>query len=183
MTKQEERTQLLQLFNEKALQRGEFTLVSGAKSSYYIDGKLVTFHPQGAYWSARMILDIIRDQKVDAVGGMAMGAIPIACAVAALSAAESKPVASFTVRKESKGHGTQKRIEGYLEPNWRVVLLEDVISTGNSTLKAIEQVEKAGAKVIQVVALLDRLMGAQETLSQAGYPLVSLFTRKDLNID
>ncbi len=182
MTPQKDRAQLLKLLREQALQRGNFTLASGQQSDYYIDGKLVSFHPQGAYLSARLILELIRGDEVDAVGGMALGAVPMACAVAVLSAGEPRPLAAFTVRKESKGHGSQKRIEGYLQPNWRVVLLEDVISTGNSTLKAIEQVERVGARVVKVVALLDRLMGAQERLSQAGYPLVSLFTRCDLGI-
>ena len=183
MNQQKDREELLKLFREQALQWGNFTLASGRQSDYYIDGKLVSFHPRGAYLSARLILELIRDDKVDAVGGMAMGAVPMACAVAVLSAGEPRPLPAFTVRKESKGHGRQKRIEGYLQPNWRVALLEDVISTGNSTLKAIEQVERVGAKVVKVVALLDRLMGAKERLSQAGYPLVSLFTRCDLGID
>lgn len=183
MVQTAEKDQLLKLFKEHALQWGDFTLVSGKQSKYYIDGKQVSFHPQGAYLSAKMILEIIAPDKVDAVGGMALGAVPMACAVAALSAEGPHPVAAFTVRKEIKGHGTQKIIEGYLEPNWKVVLLEDVISTGNSTLQAIEQVERAGGKVVKVVALLDRLMGGKERLAEAGYPLVALFTCRELGIE
>ena len=177
------RKELLELFRERALQRGRFVLASGRQSDYYVDAKLVSFHPRGAYLSARWILELVRGEQVDAVGGMALGAVPIACAVAALSCGEGRLLPAFAVRKESKGHGTQKRIEGYLRPGWRVVLLEDVISTGRSTLQAVAQVEAAGARVFKVLALLDRLMGGKETLAEAGYPLESLFTCLDLGIN
>ncbi|MBI5787897.1 MAG: orotate phosphoribosyltransferase [Candidatus Schekmanbacteria bacterium] len=182
MTIAEKKTQLLTIFKEKALKRGDFTLASGAKSHYYIDGKLVSFHPLGAYLSAELILDSIKDDNLDAVGGLALGAIPISCAVAALSAVTSCPLYSFTVRKEIKEHGTQKRIEGYMQAGWRVAILEDVVSTGGSSFTAIEAIEQAGAKVIKVIALVDRLMGAKEKFSQAGYTLTSLFTRQDLGV-
>ncbi len=178
-----EKQLLLTLFKERALRWGDFTLASGKKSKYYIDSKQVTFHPQGSNLCAKLILDLIKNHKIDAVGGMALGAVPIACAVSALSVEVSSPVPAFTVRKESKGHGTQKRIEGYLRPGWKVILLEDVVSTGGSTLQAIGEVEKTGAEVVKVVALLDRLMGGKERLAEAGYSMESLFTRQDLGIE
>ncbi|MBI4379554.1 MAG: orotate phosphoribosyltransferase, partial [Nitrospinae bacterium] len=148
---------------------------------YYIDGKQVTLDPEGTFLTARLFLDMLKDTRVDAVGGLTLGADPIAASMAAISYVEDNPIKAFIVRKTPKKHGMQRYIEGpNLDSSSRVAIVDDVVTTGGSILKAIEVVEKQGCKVVKVLAIVDRLEGARENLAEKGYRLVSLFTRNDL---
>ena len=145
-----------------------------------IDGKQVTLRPRGAYLFAKMILEALRGQPVDAIGGPTLGADPIVGAVVALSEAEGRPIPGFIVRKEPKKHGTRSLIEGNLGPGARVVILEDVITTGGSILRAIEAAEGCGAQVVGVIVLTDRQEGGKADLEARGYPCYAVFTAKEL---
>ena len=173
--------ELLKLLKEKAVIRGERTLASGKKSDFYIDGKQVTLDPHGIVVVGKLILSMIASTKVEAVGGPTMGADPMAAAVALLSSQTGHPLKAFLVRKEAKKHGLQKMIEGpRLGEGDRVVMLEDVITTGGSVLAAIREVEKLGARVVKTICLVDRNEGAAETL--APYHYSPIFTLEDLNL-
>jgi orotate phosphoribosyltransferase len=160
--------------------RGDFTLSSGAKSNYYIDGRLVTLDGEGALAVAEAILERIGDRKVAAIGGLTMGADPIAGAVAAISAHQGKPLRAFIVRKDTKKHGTQKLVEGPLLPGEPVVIVEDVVSTGASAIQAAEAVAAMKCPVVAVIALVDREMGGDVLLREAGLRYEPLFTKTEL---
>jgi orotate phosphoribosyltransferase len=175
-----DRDRLKQLLREQSLMFGEFTLVSGKKSSFYFDSKRTTLLPEGAYLVAAEVLKTLEEHGVDAdaIGGMTLGADPIVCPVAALSHAEGRPLRAFIVRKETKEHGTARQIEGQLEPRSRVVVVDDVVTTGGSTLRAIEAVEAAGHEVVAVVCLVDREEGGTEQLSR--WPFLPLFGKEEI---
>jgi len=157
-----------------AIKFGEFTLVSGAKSNRYFDGKLLTLHPEGACRVGEAICDILEGSGVQAVGGLILGAIPIATAVAVISHGRGKPIPAFLVREAPKEHGTKKQVEGHLEPGMRVAIVEDVVTRGGSVFKAIEAVENIGCKVVKVVAIVDRHEGGSDKLVADGYDFVPL---------
>jgi len=172
---------LLKMIQEKAVVRGERKLASGKISQYYIDGKQVTLDAQGLFLAAKVILHMVQAAGADAVGGPTLGADPLAAAVSVLSSQSGNPLKAFIVRKESKDHGMQKMIEGpALTPGDKVVMLEDVITTGGSVLKAIQEVEQLGAKVVKTICLVDRNEGASETL--ANYHYTPIFTLQDLGL-
>jgi orotate phosphoribosyltransferase len=174
---------LIALIRHKALKYGTFTLASGKKASYYLDGKQVTLDPNGARLIAEGILDLLREETIpDAIGGMSIGADPITASVVAMSAVRGTPITGFMVRKEPKGHGTNQYIEGPVQPGQRVVIVEDVVTTGGSSLKAIERAEAFGLKVIRVIAIIDRMEGGAQAFAQRGYPLSSLLTIRDFGI-
>lgn len=175
-----DRERLRELLRENSLMFGDFTLTSGKKSQYYFDSKKTTLLAEGAHLTAREILRTLREQGIvaDAIGGMTLGADPIVCPVSALSFTEGPPLRAFLVRKEAKGHGTARRIEGNLEPGSRVVVVDDVVTTAGSTLSAIEAVQAAGHQVVAVVCLVDREEGGTEKLS--AWPFFPLFRRSDL---
>ncbi len=170
---------LLDVFKEHAVLHGEFTLTSGLKSSYYFDGRLVTLWPEGAYLIGKKIFDILKGTGAEAVGGMTMGADPIAAAVAVVSHLEGKPIPAFIVRADVKGHGTQKRIEGPLKKGSKVAIVDDVITTGGSVLRAIEAVEAEGCKVVKVVVLLDRHQGGSDEIGRRGYDFQAILSADD----
>lgn len=173
--------QLLELIKTKAVLRGERTLASGKKSSYYIDGKQVTLDAQGLFLTAKLIHNMIVGNKADAIGGPTIGADPIAAAVCLLSSQSGHPLKACLVRKEAKDHGTQKLIEGpELKEGDRVVVVEDVITTGGSVLKAIQEIEKAKAKVVRVICLVDRHEGADAKLGP--YHYTPIFSLSDLGV-
>ena len=173
--------ELLKLILEKAVVHGERTLASGKVSQYYIDGKQVTLDAQGLFLTAKVILHMAQAMGADAVGGPTLGADPIAAAVSVLSSQSGKPLKAFIVRKEAKDHGMQKMIEGpALAPGDKVIMLEDVITTGGSVLKAIQEVEKVGAKVVKTICLVDRNEGAVEVLARYNYS--PIFTLRDLGL-
>jgi orotate phosphoribosyltransferase len=170
--RQELQTYLL----EHSLQFGDFTLTSGRKSDYYIDGKQTTLRSRGAYLVARLILEELQGTEVDAIGGPTLGADPVIGAVVALAALENIPLIGFIVRQEAKGHGTQRLIEGPLRAGMRVAVFDDTVTTGGSLKRAIDQVEAAQCTVVKVFAIVDRQEGAQQNFAQWGYPFHALFT-------
>jgi len=177
---EKDKNRLLKLLKENALKFGKIKLSSGKASDYYIDAKQVTLDPEGAYLTAKLFLDMLKDEKFDAIGGLTIGADPIVGAIAAVSYQNNRPVQTFIVRKEPKKHGMQKYIEGrQLKPNSRVIIVDDVMTLGNSALKAIEVVKEAKCVIVKVIALVDRLEGARETLSRYNYELISIFTKED----
>jgi orotate phosphoribosyltransferase len=165
---------------KNSFKRGDFTLTSGAKSNYYINGKLTTLDSRGAYLLARIFLAMISDDVPDAVGGLTLGADPIIGSMLSLAGMEDLQLKGFIVRKAAKQHGTQSLIEGELSEGDRVVIIEDVTTTGGSSLKAIEAVEAAGGKVTKVLVIVDRQQGATENLKKKGYRLESVFTVEEL---
>jgi len=176
------RQRLLELIKREAVFKGKFTLSSGKESSYYIDLRLVTLSPEGSYLIAEVLFDILKNEDIDAIGGLTMGADPICAAFSALSFIKGKPIPAFIVRKEEKRHGKTKAIEGPLEKGSRVVVIDDVATTGESLIKAIDAAKREGCTIAKVMSILDRGEGAAETLSAHGYKLVSIYGNKDLGI-
>jgi orotate phosphoribosyltransferase len=175
---------LIALVREKALKFGDFTLVSGRKSSYYLDGKQATLSPDGARLVAEGILDVLAAEGMPAaIGGMSIGADPITAAVVTMSALRGTPVRGFMVRKQSKGHGTDQYIEGPVQPGDEVVIVEDVVTTAGSSLTAIERAEAFGLRVSRVIAIIDRMEGGAEAFAARGYKFSSLLSIRDFGID
>lgn len=174
---------LVRLLAARSARRGNFTLASGRQSTLYIDARLTTMTPEGQQLIGAMGLQLIRDAgwQCDAVGGMTLGADPIAYAICHTSAGSASPLRSFTVRKEPKAHGTGKQIEGPVAAVDRVVVVEDVITTGGSAAKAIEAIRRAGMTVVAVLALVDREEGGREHLESLGLPVRSLVTASQLD--
>ena len=157
-----------------ALLWGEFTLASGKKSDYYFDGKKLTLSPEGAYWVGKAMFDELVKIGVDAVGGVATGAYPIATAVALVSHLEGKPLPSFMVREVAKEHGTRRQVEGHLKEGSRVAIVEDVITTGGSVSKVIEAVEAVNCRVVKIIAIVDRHEGGSDRLREEGYDIAAI---------
>ncbi len=176
------REDLLDLIKTKAVMKGERTLASGKKSQFYIDGKQVTLDPQGLLLTAKMVISMLQGLHVDAIGGPTLGADPIAAAVSLLSSQSGHPLKAFIVRKEAKDHGTQKTIEGpIINEGDRVVLVEDVVTTGGSVLKAAKEVQKLKAQIVKIICLVDRNEGAVEKLAPFNY--TPIFTLSDLGVN
>ena len=175
-----EREQLRLLLKSHSLMFGDFTLASGKKSSFYFDSKKTTLLSDGAWLTAREVLRLIREHRIeaDAIGGLTLGADPIVCPVAALSHAEGPKLRAFIVRKEAKEHGTGRRIEGNLSKGSRVIIVDDVVTTAGSTIKAIEAAEGEGHTVVAVICLVDREEGGAAKL--AAYPFYPVFKRSDI---
>jgi orotate phosphoribosyltransferase len=167
---------LLELFKEHAVLHGDFTLSSGLKTSYYFDGRKVTLWPEGAYLIGKKVFEMLAGEEVEAVGGMTLGADPIVTAVAVVSHLEGKPINAFIVRGDVKGHGTQQHVEGPLKEGSRVAIVDDVITTGGSVLRAIEAAEAAGCRVVKVVVLLDRKQGGSEEIVRRGYDFKAILS-------
>ncbi|MEJ2057849.1 MAG: orotate phosphoribosyltransferase [Desulfofustis sp.] len=178
------RSRLKDILLEKSYRHGTFTLTSGKTSDFYIDGKQTTLHAEGAYLCGKLLFQLIKDEqtRIDAVGGMTLGADPLVSAVSIVSYLEQAPIPAFIVRKEAKGHGTGNYIEGLknLAEGGRVALVEDVVTTGGTLLTVIERVEAAGLSIALVMTVVDRQEGGADTLAAAGYPLKALFTRESL---
>ncbi|MBP0031351.1 orotate phosphoribosyltransferase [Roseofilum sp. Guam] len=174
------RQELIDLFCQLAYQEGDFLLSSGQKSSYYINSKPVTLHPQGAVAVGELLLNLL-PEDVQAVGGLTLGADPIVTAVSVVSAYEERPISALIVRKEAKGHGTQAYIEGPTLPQGaKVVVLEDVVTTGQSAMKAVERLRAVGYEVNQIVALVDRLQGGAEYYQSMGLKFEALFSIEEI---
>jgi len=174
------RDRLLDLFCEVAYQEGDFTLSSGQKSTYYINGKQVTLHPAGGVMVGRLLLDQIPLEAI-AVAGLTLGADPMVSGVSIVGAYRDRPITPLIVRKEAKGHGTQAYIEGpTLPPGGKVVVLEDVVTTGQSAWQAVERLRNAGYAVNTVLALVDRQQGGSEFYQSQGLKFVALFSIADI---
>lgn len=167
---------LLSMLAERSARRGHFTLASGRQSTLYIDARLTTMSPDGLALIGPLALDALRTStwNVAAIGGLTLGADPISYAIAYASALAGTPLRAFTVRKEAKAHGTGRLIEGPFREGDRVAVIEDVITTGGSAIRAAEAVRAAGGIVVGVLALVDREEGGREALSSAGLPVVAL---------
>ena len=180
-----DRDALLDLIRTEALQRGQFTLASGKKASYYLDCRNITLHPKGANVIAAGMLEVIQSAGPlpDAVGGMAIGADPITASIITLAGQQDLPLKGFMVRKEPKDHGTGKQVEGPVTPGQRVVIVEDVITSGGSALKAVEAAQEFGLVVERVIAIIDRLAGGEAAFRAKGLELITLSTIRDFGIE
>jgi orotate phosphoribosyltransferase len=172
---------LRELFLARAVKVGRFTLASGKESGYYINSKDVLFHPEALTLLGEALADATADVAPQAVGGLEVGAIPLTAAVLMAYHRRGLTAEGFFVRKQAKAHGSLKLVEGRVQAGDRVVVVDDVLTTGGSALQAVKAVEAVGASVVRVVCICDRLQGAAETL--AGYDFRPLFTVRDLGID
>lgn len=175
------RKRLLRLLKRKALKRGRVVLSSGRVSDYYLDGRLITLSPCGAYLAASIILDLIKNKKIAAVGGPTLGADPIVGAAMVIAGEKGRRLGGFIVRKSTKKHGMQRLIEGPSLPKGsRVVLVDDVATTGGSLVEAKKALDKQGVKVDCAIVIVDREEGAAQNLAKAGCPLICLFKKSDI---
>jgi orotate phosphoribosyltransferase len=173
--------QLLEIIRRRSLLRDrDFTLASGRSSNFFFDMKRTLFDPQAAPLIADLLFDRIRRERVDCIGGLETGAIPIVALLCARSWPEM-PLRGFFVRKETKGHGTDQRIDGLLEKGARVVVCEDVTTTGASAMQAVAAAQAQGATIVKVISVVDRLEGAAENFRKAGIAFDSLFTWRDFD--
>jgi orotate phosphoribosyltransferase len=175
--------ELKTLIEKHALKFGQFQLASGKIGSYYLDCRQVTLHPQGANLIGAGLLELMANSIPDAVGGMAIGADPITGAVITLAGQNNIPIHGFIVRKEAKGHGMGRQVEGPVQPGMRAVIVEDVVTSGGSALQAVDAAQAFGLKVDTIMAVVDRLEGGRETIESRGLKLHTLFTVRDFGIN
>lgn len=178
-----EREVLLEILKTLSYEEGEFILKSGKKSDFYIDARETALNPEGMYLTGAIMYNMVREiPEIAAVGGVSVGADPLVCSVVLYAYGLKDNLAGFFIRKEPKGHGRNLWIEGAknLKKGMNVVILEDVVTTGGSSLKAIEVTEKEGYKVVGVIALLDRLDGGKEAIESKGYLFKSIYNLNDL---
>lgn len=177
-----DRDQLRDVLGARSIRRGDFVLASGARSGYYIDARTTTMSGIGQLLIGRLGLEYLdaADWAPAAVGGLTLGADPVAYAIAHAAGRVGRDLDAFTIRKEAKGHGTGRRIEGGFRPDTDVVVVEDVVTSGDSALRAVQVIEESRGRVLGVLAVVDREAGGRERLEKAGYPVVSIFTASDL---
>jgi orotate phosphoribosyltransferase len=180
-----DRERLIALLKRDALRVGQFTLASGRTSHYYVDGRTVTLSAEGAAQVGSGVLDLLADlPEVAAIGGLTMGADPIVGATLAVAGLGDRPgLLGFLVRKEAKGHGTGKLVEGPLQPGTDVVIVDDVATTGGSSLQAVAAVEAFGCRVRRVIVVLDRLEGAAQAFAAKGLDFKAMVTIRDLGVE
>jgi orotate phosphoribosyltransferase len=178
-----DRQRLMTLLRERALKFGDFTLASGKKSTYYLDGKQITLHGEGLRQVSLGLLELLHDVDYGAIGGMTIGADPIVGGVLVAAAASDRSLEGFLVRKEAKGHGTKRYIEGPVKPGTKVVVIDDVVTTGGSALEAVERVVEFGCEVVCVVGIIDRKEGGAANFAARGLPFRSLLTISDFGIE
>jgi orotate phosphoribosyltransferase len=176
------RSRLLSLFKERAVFFGRFTLASGKESSYYINSKKAIFNSEAVWLLGDVLWEMTKDLNLQAMGGLEVGAIPMATAAAQRYHQEGRSLEGFFVRKQAKGHGSQERVEGLVKAGDRVAMLDDVFTQGNSVLQAITEVERLGAQVAAVICIVDRLEGARERLASS-YNYLPIFTIRDFGIE
>jgi orotate phosphoribosyltransferase len=178
-----DKARLKEIIIELSYEKRNVTLASGRQSDFYFDGKQTTLHPEGGYLTGKLFFEAIRDvEGVEGVGGLTLGADPIATSTSVVSFLEGKGVPAFIIRKEPKGHGTGAWLEGRknLKPGAKVVIVEDVVTSGGSSMKAIKRAEEEGLKVLGVVTLVDREEGGRENIEKEGYWLKSIFTKSEI---
>lgn len=178
-----EKERLKKIIIELSYEKRNVTLASGRQSDFYFDGKQTTLHPEGGFLTGKLFFDAIKDvEGVEGVGGLTLGADPIATATSIASFLAGKPVPGFIIRKEPKGHGTGAWLEGRknLKPGSKVVIVEDVVTSGGSSIKAIKRAEEEGLVVLGVVTLVDREEGGRENIEAEGYWLKSIFTKSEI---
>ncbi len=178
-----ERDRLKELIVKKCLKVADqpvFKLSSGKLSRFYVDLKQITFDPEGAYLVGKLMYRLVRDFKPEAVGGLTLGADPIAYSVSFVSFMEGAPIKPFVVRKEPKGHGMKRQIEGLVSAGERVAVVEDVVTTAGSSLKAVRACREAGLEVVGVFTIVDRQEGGKENIEEEGLELYSLFKLSEL---
>jgi orotate phosphoribosyltransferase len=177
------KSRLIELVIEKAFKYSEepvFKLVSGKMSRYYFNCKAVTLNPEGMYLIGNILFDSVKDANIHGIGGLTLGADPISCAVAYTSYLNKKPIEAFVVRKTPKSHGTMQWIEGNIKSGDRVVVVDDVITTGQSTIQAIERAKEGGLNIIKIVTLIDRQEGGKETVEALGYKVDAIITKDEV---
>ncbi len=177
---QSEKDRLRQMLLDRSMRFGEFVLSSGATSSYYIDVRKTSLHPDGLDLIARAFWEILSQDQITAVGGLTMGADPLVAGVMLHSRAMGKPIEGFLVRRSTKDHGMKGQVEGNLAGHKRVAILDDVITSGESSLIAAEAAESYKAEVVRVLAVVDRAQGAAQTFQQRGVPFTALFSIGEL---
>lgn len=177
-----EQDRLLELIRERALQLGKVTLSSGESSDYYIDGKMIEVYSEGAWLIGEAIYERTKDLDIDAIGGLAEGAIPLVTSAVISYHHHGQAIEGFWVRDKAKSHGTRKLVEGKLTHRARVAIVDDVVTTGSSVEKAIDAVESLGAEVIAIITLVDRLRGARSKFEAQGYCYNPIFTIRDLGV-
>jgi orotate phosphoribosyltransferase len=176
------RVRLLELFKNRAVSFGQFTLASGKESTYYINSKKVLFHSEAVWLLGEILWDLTKDLNLQGIGGLEIGAIPMATAAVLHYRMHGLPLEGFFVRKQAKEHGSQQRVEGLVQPGFRVAVIDDVFTLGTSVLQAITEVERLGAEVVAVSCIVDRLEGARQRLAQR-YTYLPIFTIRDLGIE
>lgn len=177
-------TQLLELLKERSFQRGTFRLASGDTSTYYIDGRMTEVFSKGAHLIGEIIYERTRDLSVNAIGGLAVGAVPLTTAAVISYHLHGRPMEGFWVRDGAKLHGTGKLVEGNLKPGGRVVIVDDVVTRGTSVLKAAEEARKIHCEIVGVLVLVDRLQGAEELFRHNGIVnYQAVFTIRDLGVE
>lgn len=177
-----DKSRLQALVRERALRFGDFALASGKKATYYLDGKQVTLDARGLRLVSEGLLDLLSDLQFDAVGGMSIGADPIVAGILTVAAERGRDLQGFLVRKEAKGHGTGRFIEGPVQPGAKVAIVEDVVTTGGSSITAVERVQEFGAHPVVVAAIIDRMEGGRANFDKIGLPLRSLLTIEDFGV-
>lgn len=179
---EEKRNRLIELLRQRSFQRKRVVLASGRESDFFIDCKQTVLTAEGHALAGELMFEALSEfEKCSAVAGVELGGCPLASAVSLVSFLKGRPLPALYVRKARKDHGTAKRIEGdlSLQPGMGVALLEDVITTGGSSLQAVEALREAGVRVVGIVALVDRLEGGAQAIRDAGLPLIALATRRD----
>ena len=174
---------LIEIIIEKAFKYSEepvFKLVSGRMSNYYFNCKAVTLHPEGMCLIGNIVFDLVKDLSAKGIGGLTLGADPLAYAVAYTSYLKENPIEAFVVRKTAKSHGTMQWIEGNIAKGDPVIIVDDVITTGKSTIEAITRARETGLDIVKVIALIDRQEGGREAIEAMGYKLDAVITREEV---
>ena len=180
MSMADAKKRLFDILKTQAFFKGDFTLSSGKKSSYYLDARLVTLSAEGAFLCGRLIRDLVKDKNPTAIGGPTLGADPMVGAVGAVSFLDGVPVKTFIIRKEPKGHGKGKMVEGpELKATDRIVIIDDVATTGKAFIHSIDALVADGLKPVACACIIDRQDGAKEALAARGVEMFSLFTAKE----
>jgi orotate phosphoribosyltransferase len=179
---EQSRARLLELFRARAFSFGHFKLASGKESTYYINSKKALFNSEAVWLLGDVLYDLTADLDIQAIGGLEVGAIPMATAAVLRYHERGRPLEGFFVRKAAKDHGSRESVEGVLKPGDRAAVIDDVFTSGKSVIQAVEEVERVGAKVVAVLCIVDRLEGARERLA-AKYAYRPIFTIRDFGIE